>query len=154
MISEPVVITGRSARRYTTSVVRVETCPASRAISSMLPPRWLITLASRIRGSGRTRTWLLIGGNPINGDARDLLFQPRGNNPVGCPGWVVPTISGSRVPGRPPGERGGLPTTIDDTELRSICRRVVLAMRTASLLNPVLSHKRDTPGRSRCGLRL
>jgi len=36
MISAPTVITGRSSRRYTTSVVRVEACPAARAISSML----------------------------------------------------------------------------------------------------------------------
>jgi hypothetical protein len=42
MISAPVVITGRSSRRYTTSVVRVDACPASRAISPMLTPRCLI----------------------------------------------------------------------------------------------------------------
>jgi hypothetical protein len=36
MISAPVVITGRSSRRYTTSVARVEACPTSRAIFSML----------------------------------------------------------------------------------------------------------------------
>jgi hypothetical protein len=36
MISASAVITGRSSRRQTTSVVRVEACPTSRAISSML----------------------------------------------------------------------------------------------------------------------
>jgi hypothetical protein len=33
MISAPVVITGGSLRRQATSVVRVQACPASRAIS-------------------------------------------------------------------------------------------------------------------------
>src|SRR6266496_6508374 len=51
MISAPVVITGRSSRRYTTSVVRVEACPARRAISSMLTPRWLIKLTKEVRSS-------------------------------------------------------------------------------------------------------
>ena len=50
IISAPVVITGRSSRRYTTSVVRVEACPASRAISSMLTPQWL-RLANEVRSS-------------------------------------------------------------------------------------------------------
>jgi hypothetical protein len=51
MISAPVVITGRSSRRYTISVVRVEACPASRAISSMLTPRWLSRLTNVVRSS-------------------------------------------------------------------------------------------------------
>jgi hypothetical protein len=51
MISAPVVITGRSSRRYTTSVVRVEACPARRAISSVLTPRWLMTLTNEVRSS-------------------------------------------------------------------------------------------------------
>src|SRR5215469_14877400 len=38
MISAPVVITGRNSRRYTTSVVRVEAWPASRAISGLKLP--------------------------------------------------------------------------------------------------------------------
>jgi hypothetical protein len=51
MISAPVVITGRSSRRYTTSVVRVEAWPTSRAISSILTPRWLIRLTNEVRSS-------------------------------------------------------------------------------------------------------
>ena len=59
MISAPVVITGRSSRRYTTSVVRVEACPTSRAISSMLTPRWLIRLTNEVRSSRGVRVGLI-----------------------------------------------------------------------------------------------
>ena len=51
MISAPVVITGRSSRRYTTSAVPVEACPTRWAISSMLTPRWLMTLTNDVRSS-------------------------------------------------------------------------------------------------------
>ena len=51
MISAPVVMTGRSSRRWTTSVVRVVACPARRAISSMLTPWWLIRLTKVVRSS-------------------------------------------------------------------------------------------------------
>ncbi len=52
MISAPVVITGPSSRRYTTSVVRVEANGlASRAIASMLTPLWLMRLTKEVRSS-------------------------------------------------------------------------------------------------------
>ena len=108
MISAPVVMTGRSSRRLTTSVVRVEACLTRRAISSMLTPRWLSRLTKVVRSSRGVQ----LPPMPASSQTRLNIFRTLAASSA-APRWVVktsplscqssPAVFAAPAPGSHPG---------------------------------------------------